>query len=72
MTYNYALQILIEGWNSNAVDIDGNPLPTLVYVSRQKKPQYAHNFKAGALNALVIFYLQNKFCSFHKFNIKWP
>ncbi|CAA2995737.1 cellulose synthase E6 [Olea europaea subsp. europaea] len=47
------VQILIEGWNSNAVDIDGNPLPTLIYVSRQKKPQYAHNFKAGALNALI-------------------
>ncbi|CAI9760367.1 unnamed protein product [Fraxinus pennsylvanica] len=47
------VQILIEGWNLNAVDIDGNPLPTLVYVSREKKPQCAHNFKAGALNALI-------------------
>ncbi|KAL2473126.1 Cellulose synthase-like protein E1 [Forsythia ovata] len=47
------VQILIEGWNPNAVDIDGNPLPTLVYLSREKKPQCAHNFKAGAMNALI-------------------
>ncbi|KAL2523792.1 Cellulose synthase-like protein E1 [Abeliophyllum distichum] len=47
------VQILIEGWNPNAVDIDGNPLPTLVYLSREKKPQYAHNFKAGAMNVLI-------------------
>jgi hypothetical protein len=28
-------------------------LPTLVYVAREKRPQYHHNFKAGAMNALV-------------------
>ncbi|KAK7268726.1 hypothetical protein RIF29_21434 [Crotalaria pallida] len=29
-------------------------LPSLVYVSREKKPSLPHNFKAGALNVLVI------------------
>jgi hypothetical protein len=36
------------------VDIEGQPLPTLVYLAREKRPQYHHNFKAGAMNALVI------------------
>ncbi|CAI9772785.1 unnamed protein product [Fraxinus pennsylvanica] len=47
------VQVLIDGWNPNTVDIDGNPLPTLIYLSREKKPQCAHNFKAGAMNALI-------------------
>lgn len=29
-------------------------LPTLVYLAREKRPQHPHNFKAGAMNALVI------------------
>ncbi|KAI9160388.1 hypothetical protein LWI28_007689 [Acer negundo] len=47
------LQILIDGRDCEAVDIDGQPLPTLVYLAREKKPQFHHNFKAGAMNALV-------------------
>ncbi|KAK8634204.1 hypothetical protein V6N13_015032 [Hibiscus sabdariffa] len=43
------LQILIDGRDSNAVDTEGNPLPTLVYLARQKRPQYPHHFKAGAM-----------------------
>jgi hypothetical protein len=46
-------QILIDGKDRDAVDNDGNVLPTLVYMAREKRPQYHHNFKAGAMNALV-------------------
>ncbi|KAK7277094.1 hypothetical protein RIF29_18244 [Crotalaria pallida] len=34
-------------------DMDGNELPRLVYVSREKRPKFNHHRKAGALNALV-------------------
>ncbi|CAL9050920.1 unnamed protein product [Musa banksii] len=47
------VQILIDGRDQNAIDIEGNTLPTLVYLSREKRPRYPHNFKAGALNALI-------------------
>ncbi|XVE90171.1 hypothetical protein DITRI_Ditri20bG0056700 [Diplodiscus trichospermus] len=47
------LQILIDGSDSNVVDIEGKPLPTLVYLAREKRPQYHHHFKAGAMNALI-------------------
>ncbi|XP_075664332.1 cellulose synthase-like protein E6 isoform X1 [Castanea sativa] len=47
------LQILIDGRESEAVDIQGQTLPTLVYLSREKRPQYHHHFKAGAMNALI-------------------
>ncbi|XP_051126205.1 cellulose synthase A catalytic subunit 8 [UDP-forming] [Andrographis paniculata] len=39
--------------NTGAQDIDGNELPRLVYVSREKRPGYQHHKKAGAENALV-------------------
>ena len=35
------------------LDVEGMALPILVYVAREKRPQVPHNFKAGALNALV-------------------
>ncbi|CAM8932951.1 unnamed protein product [Rhodiola kirilowii] len=38
---------------SGALDIEGNELPRLVYVSREKRPGYQHHKKAGAENALV-------------------
>ncbi|KAF8391685.1 hypothetical protein HHK36_023994 [Tetracentron sinense] len=47
------LQILIDGRDPKAVDIEGQPLPTLVYLAREKRPQYHHNYKAGAMNALI-------------------
>ncbi|TVU09933.1 hypothetical protein EJB05_43432 [Eragrostis curvula] len=47
------VQILINGKDSNAVDSEANVLPTLVYMAREKRPQYHHNFKAGAMNALI-------------------
>lgn len=33
--------------------MEGKPLPTLVYLAREKRPGYPHNFKAGAMNTLV-------------------
>ncbi|KAJ3677902.1 hypothetical protein LUZ60_001705 [Juncus effusus] len=37
----------------NTVDEAGNPLPKLIYVSREKRPGYNHHKKAGAMNALM-------------------
>ncbi|XP_043715668.1 cellulose synthase A catalytic subunit 2 [UDP-forming]-like isoform X3 [Telopea speciosissima] len=34
-------------------DVEGNLLPRLVYVSREKRPGFDHHKKAGAMNALV-------------------
>ncbi|KAJ6707194.1 X-BOX TRANSCRIPTION FACTOR-RELATED [Salix viminalis] len=39
--------------NTGARDMEGNELPRLVYVSREKRPGYQHHKKAGAENALV-------------------
>nr|POF22859.1 cellulose synthase-like protein e6 [Quercus suber] len=47
------VKIMIDGRDENAVDIYGGRLPTLVYMAREKRPQWSHNFKAGAMNALV-------------------
>ncbi|CAI5522924.1 unnamed protein product [Closterium sp. NIES-64] len=38
---------------SGGTDVDGNPLPRLVYVSREKRPGYNHHKKAGAMNSLI-------------------
>ncbi|XP_073304733.1 cellulose synthase A catalytic subunit 6 [UDP-forming]-like [Primulina huaijiensis] len=34
-------------------DIEGNELPCLIYVSREKRPGFEHHKKAGAMNALI-------------------
>ncbi|GFY96461.1 cellulose synthase A2 [Actinidia rufa] len=34
-------------------DVEGNELPHLIYVSREKRPGFEHHKKAGAMNALV-------------------
>lgn len=47
------VQILIDGRDPQFMDNEGQRLPTLVYLSREKRPQYPHNFKAGAMNALI-------------------
>ncbi|KAL6204114.1 hypothetical protein ACLB2K_021383 [Fragaria x ananassa] len=47
------LQIVIDGRDPNARDVEGCVLPTLVYLAREKRPQIHHNFKAGAMNALI-------------------
>ncbi|CAL5392491.1 unnamed protein product [Camellia sinensis] len=47
------IQILIGGRDMAAKDVEGCTLPTLVYLAREKRPQHPHNFKAGAMNALI-------------------
>ncbi|XVF03622.1 hypothetical protein REPUB_Repub05bG0008900 [Reevesia pubescens] len=47
------VQIVIDGRDINAVDSDGCRLPTLVYMAREKRPDWPHHFKAGAMNALI-------------------
>ncbi|KAM7499011.1 hypothetical protein LguiA_023425 [Lonicera macranthoides] len=47
------VKILVDGRNPNEVDVDGEQLPTVVYMAREKKPQWPHNFKAGSMNALI-------------------
>ncbi|KAH7860023.1 hypothetical protein Vadar_008251 [Vaccinium darrowii] len=47
------VQILIDGRNPDAVDDDGQQLPTLVYLAREKRPHFPHNFKAGSMNSLI-------------------
>lgn len=42
---------------SGGLDTDGNELPRLVYVSREKRPGFQHHKKAGAMNALVCYVL---------------
>ncbi|KAL6595583.1 hypothetical protein ACP70R_047923 [Stipagrostis hirtigluma subsp. patula] len=39
--------------HSGGLDTEGNELPCLVYVSREKRPGFQHHKKAGAMNALV-------------------
>ncbi|KAI7734799.1 hypothetical protein M8C21_005465 [Ambrosia artemisiifolia] len=34
-------------------DNEGQSLPKLVYMAREKRPSHFHNFKAGAMNALI-------------------
>ncbi|KAL6200638.1 hypothetical protein ACLB2K_030419 [Fragaria x ananassa] len=47
------LQVVIDGRDPNAIDVEGIVLPTLVYLAREKRPQYHHNYKAGSMNALI-------------------
>ncbi|KAL2316639.1 hypothetical protein Fmac_030515 [Flemingia macrophylla] len=47
------LQILHTRDSHNSKDVDGFVLPTLVYMSREKRPQYHHYYKAGAMNSLL-------------------
>jgi hypothetical protein len=55
LVFVIAFQILIDGKDPLAIDIEGCTLPTLVYLAREKRPQHPHNFKAGAMNSLVIY-----------------
>lgn len=66
----FPLKIITDGRDINAVDNDGCQLPTMVYMSREKKPQQPHNFKAGALNALVSFsFLTSNYIADTNFNL---
>lgn len=59
--FSIVFQILIDGRDPEAKDIEGCALPTLVYLAREKRPQHHHNFKAGSMNALVRFEINVKF-----------
>lgn len=48
---HYDLQVFLG--HSGGFDSEGNELPRLVYVSREKRPGFQHHKKAGAMNALV-------------------
>ncbi|KAK6924190.1 Cellulose synthase [Dillenia turbinata] len=39
--------------HSGVCDVEGNEMPRLIYVSREKRPGFEHHKKAGAMNALV-------------------
>ena len=47
--------IIIDERDKKEVDIGGQRLPTLVYMACEKRPQWPHNFKVGAMNAFVIY-----------------
>lgn len=63
--------------HSGGLDTDGNELPRLVYVSREKRPGFQHHKKAGAMNALVcvpheLFFLFSSILSMGDYNCcKW-
>nr|APU87549.1 CesA9 [Plantago ovata] len=38
---------------NGALDVEGNELPSLIYVSREKRPGFDHHKKAGAMNSLM-------------------
>jgi hypothetical protein len=48
-----AVMIQVSLRHTGAHDVEGNELPRLVYVSREKRPGYQHHKKAGAMNTLV-------------------
>ncbi|CAK9874927.1 unnamed protein product [Sphagnum jensenii] len=52
-TQNHPAMIQVFLGHNGGRDIDGNELPRLVYVSREKRLGFNHHKKAGAMNALV-------------------
>ena len=46
--------------HSGAHDVEGNELPRLVYISREKRPDFRNHKKAGAENALVCLHTFTK------------
>jgi len=51
LTFFLILQVFLG--QDGVRDVEGNELPRLVYVSREKRPGFDHHKKAGAMNALV-------------------
>ncbi|KAL8142777.1 hypothetical protein V2J09_015809 [Rumex salicifolius] len=48
------VQVIDEGSaDPSIVNPAGHDIPQLIYVAREKRPSYPHNFKAGALNVLL-------------------
>jgi cellulose synthase A len=54
---------------SGGLDTEGNELPRLVYVSREKRPGFQHHKKAGAMNSLVSIIPFNIFYVFFCFDV---
>lgn len=50
---NYFVSIQVFLGHCGGLDTDGNELPRLIYVSREKRPGFQHHKKAGAMNAFV-------------------
>ncbi|TYH55812.1 hypothetical protein ES332_D09G261800v1 [Gossypium tomentosum] len=46
----------LEVINEHSKEEDEVKIPLLVYVSREKRPSHHHNFKAGALNVLILWH----------------
>lgn len=51
LRYVWSFQVFLG--HSGGLDSEGNELPRLVYVSREKRPGFQHHKKAGAMNSLV-------------------
>ncbi|KAH7689054.1 Cellulose synthase protein [Dioscorea alata] len=47
------IQILVDGNDDKSIDVEGNLLPRVIYIAREKRPQHHHNFKAGSMNVLL-------------------
>jgi len=45
-------------WENKGGVGDEKEVPHIVYISREKRPNYLHHYKAGAMNFLV-----SEFCS---------
>lgn len=43
-------------WENKEGVVDG--LPHLIYISREKRPNHPHNYKAGAMNVLVRYLIK--------------
>ncbi|XP_060970044.1 cellulose synthase A catalytic subunit 4 [UDP-forming]-like [Cannabis sativa] len=52
-THDHPGMIQVMLGSGGGVDVEGNELPRLVYISPEKRPRYHHHNKAGAMNALV-------------------
>ncbi|XP_031398843.1 cellulose synthase A catalytic subunit 3 [UDP-forming]-like isoform X1 [Punica granatum] len=52
-TYDHPGMIQVFLGQTGGLDNEGNELPRLVYVSREKRPGFPHHNKAGAMNAVV-------------------
>lgn len=58
----YPMQVFLG--QNGGLDTEGNELPRLVYVSREKRPGFQHHKKAGAMNALVSVIFNRKYGSY--------
>ncbi|CAB78571.1 cellulose synthase like protein [Arabidopsis thaliana] len=49
----YILKLIIVVWENKGGVGDEKEVPHLVYISREKRPNYLHHYKTGAMNFLV-------------------